>query len=392
MKSSQLRSPLISSAIVLAILSLVVYFTLTTPDGSLFSSFGSIVVLILRSIQLVVGLGLALLVSLAVLIAIFLGAVAIFNASAASRMYEGLRSTLIAWLKPLAGVIKSDQGGKIQEELVALKDGLKGEMTRLVAPLKKELAVVQETAEKKVAGLKGKLSELEEGMAGKASDDNLEAVREELAVLAETVQGIEAALKDLGGKVENAGKVDPAEVLGDLPARIEALEQREIPEPVDLQPVQEKIDGLSQAVEQATKPLEEKIASLNSEVAALKEALAKKEEKAKTPAEEPAKAVKKPAKAARKAAAPAKKKSEPAAKKESAPAKDGDEHRLLSYFDDPADKKKLQSLVAQTLKKDMTYAQVTKFLVKEMGKDKGKIISEHPALAKDYIRQCRRKG
>ncbi len=393
MKSSQLRAPLIGSAIVLAFLSLVVYFTLTTPDGSLFSSFGSIVVLILRSIQLVIGLGLALLVSLAVLIGIFLGAVAIFNASAASRMYEGLRSTLASWLTPLLGALKSDQGEKIQEELASLKNGLKNEMVRMVAPVKKELAVLEKSAETKVTALKNKLCEVEEGVAAKAASEDLEAVNTELAALAESIKGIEATLKDLSAKVENAGKVDPAEVVGDLPARVEALEQQEVPEAVDLQPVEEKIDGLAKAIEQATKPLEEQISSLSDEIASLKDTLAKQEEKISAAASQPAK-VEKPAK---KAAAPAKKKKEAAPKKKAEPKKEAaasaeGEHRLLSYFDDPADKKKLQDLVAQTLKKDMTYAQVTKFLVKEMGKDKGRIISEHPALAKDYIRQCRRQG
>ncbi len=400
MKSSQLRSPLIGSAIVLAILSLVVYFTLTTPDGSLFSSFGSIVMLVLRTIQLVIGLGLALLASLAVLIAIFLGAVAIFNASAASRMYEGLRSTLAAWLTPLAGMIQSDQGGKFQEKLAGLGEEMKIEMVGLVAPLKKELAAIQETSDKKVSVLKSRLGVIEEGVSSRASGEEVETLGGEVAALAEVVKGIEATLKDLAARVEQAGKVDSAEILGDLPARMEALEQKEIPEPVDLQPVEEKIDGLAKTIAEATRPLNEKITSLDGEIATLKEALARQEQK-QTPAA---------AKPARKAAAPAGKKSEtPAAKKaepkkggtpkksaapkkEAAPAKGEDEHRLLSYFDDPADKKKLKNLVAQTLKKDMTYAQVTKYLVKEMGKQKGKIISEHPALAKDYIRQCRRRG
>jgi prefoldin subunit 5 len=400
MKSSQLRSPLIGAAIVLALFTLVVYFRLTTPDGSLAGSFGSIVILILKSIQIVIGLGLALLVSLAVLIAIFLGAVALNNPAAASRMYEGLRSKLASWLAPLAGMIRSDQGEKLEQELASLKGGLKNDMIRLVEPVKKELTVLQEAAEKKVTGLKNRLCEVEEGVAAKASGEDLETLSGEIAGLAETVQGIETTLKELAAKIEQAGKVDPAEILGDLPARMEALEQKEIPEPVDLQPVEEKIDGLAKTIAEATRPLNEKITSLDGEIATLKEALARQEQK-KTPAA---------AKPARKAAAPAGKKSEtPAAKKaepkkggtpkksaapkkEAAPAKGEDEHRLLSYFDDPADKKKLKNLVAQTLKKDMTYAQVTKYLVKEMGKQKGKIISEHPALAKDYIRQCRRRG
>jgi len=371
MKSSQLRSPLIGSAIVLALFTLVVYFRLTTPDGSIVGSFGSIVILIVKSIQIIIGMGLALLVSMAVLVAIFLGAVALNNPAASSRMYEGLRSALASWLAPLAGVIRSDRGEKLEQEMVSLKDGLKTDMVRLVTPVKKELAVLQEAAEKKVTGLKNRLCEVEEGVAAKASGEDLETLSGEIAGLTETVQGIESTLKELSGKIEQAGKVDTAEVLGDLPARMEALEQKEIPAPVDLQPVEEKIDGLAKTIAEATRPLQEKITALDGEIATLKEALAKP---------------------AQKAAAPAAKKAGPKKEAAPAPAKGEDEHRLLSYFEDPADKKKFKNLVVQTLKKDMTYAQVTKYLVKEMGKEKGKIISEHPALAKDYIRQCRRRG
>jgi len=48
--------------------------------------------------------------------------------------------------------------------------------------------------------------------------------------------------------------------------------------------------------------------------------------------------------------------------------------------------------VASTLKKDMSYKQVMDFVAKELGGNKGKIITSHPSLSKDYIRQCRRKG
>ncbi len=383
MKSNQLRSPLISSAILLAVFSLIVYFTLTSPEGSVFNSFGSIIVLLLRTVQLALGLALALLVSLAVLIGIFLGAVALVNPSSASRMYEGLRQTIINWLTPLAGLLKCDRNEKLKNELTTFGEKLKSDFAKMVVPVKKELTAIQETVEGKVSTLHGKLREVEESVAEKASVEQLEAVTAEVTTVSESITGTEATIKTLAAKVEQqAGAVDAEKILGDLPARMEALEQQETPEAVDLQPIEEKISALQAEINKATKPLEETIAVLTGEIADLKAALAKQK-----PAAQPKSAV---AEKKKSAAAPAPKK---AAKKEaSAPQADEDEHRLLSYFTDSAEKKKLVDLVGQTLKKDMTYAQVTKFLVKKMGKKGGAIISEHPSLAKDFIRHCRRKA
>ena len=69
-----------------------------------------------------------------------------------------------------------------------------------------------------------------------------------------------------------------------------------------------------------------------------------------------------------------------------------EEHRIFSYFDDPADKQKVADIVASTLKKDMSYKQVMDLVAKEIGGEKGAIITSHPSLSKDYIRQCRRKA
>ncbi len=373
MKSNQLRSPLISSAILLAVFSLIVYFTLTSPEGSVFNSFGSIVVLILRTVQLAIGLALALIVSLSVLIGIFLGAVALVNPSASSRMYEGLRQTIRSWLTPLAGLFKSDKGEKFKEELAAFGTTLKTEFSSMVAPIKKELAEVQGSLETKVSTLRSKLSEVEESVADKASVEQVETITAEIAAVSETLTGTEASVKTLAAKVEQVGASDPGQILGDLPSRLEALEQKEDSEAVDLQPIEDKISALQAEINKVTQPLEEKIAALTSEITELKAALAEKKSTAKPEVT----ATKEEQKSASSAT--------------STPKVDG-EHRLLSYFTDAAEKKKLADLVGQTLKKDMTYAQVTKFLIKKMGKEGGKIISEHPSLAKDYIRQCRRKG
>lgn len=381
MKSNQLRLPLISSAILLAVFSLLVYFTLTSPEGSFFNSFGSIVVLLLRTVQLAIGLVLGLGICLAVLIGIFLGAVALVDPASSARMYENFRQTLLSWLSPLAGMLKCNRDEQRKNELSSLGETLKSDFSRMVAPVKNELAAVQETMEKKVSSLRGKLGEVEESIAAKASSEQLEAVSAEVAAFSESLSGTAATVKTLSAKVEQVGTVDAGQILGDVPDRLQALEEKESPEAVDLQPVQDKINALQAEIDKVTQPLEEKIAALTGEIADLKAALAEQ------------KSGNKPASGKKNTAtvSAAEKESKPEQAKAPAQATD-DEHRLLSYFTSPADKKKLMDLVGQTLKKDMTYAQVTKFLVKKMGKDGGKIINEHPSLAKDFIRYCRRKA
>jgi hypothetical protein len=383
MKTNQLRFPLISSAIILSVFSLLVYFTLTSPGGSVINSFGSIFVLIFRTAHTAIGLALGLIICLTVLTGIFLGAIAIVSRPAASRMYEGLRQNILRWLAPLAGLLKSNDGEKLQTELTTFGDTLKTDFIRLISPVRQELATAEEAFEGKVKALRGKLSEVEETIADKASAEQLETVTAEVTAVSETLSGTEANIKTLAAKVEQAvqqaGAVDAEKILGDVPARLETLEQQEPAAPVDLQPLEEKISDLQAEMNKATKPLEEKIAALTAEIDALKTARAKQQ------------AVEKPAVQGKAAAAPAKKKEVKKAEVKAAPKKDS-EHRLLSYFTKKDDKKKLEELVTQTLKKDMTYAQITKFLVKEMGEKGGKIISEHPSLAKDYIRQCRRKA
>lgn len=357
MKPNLLRTPLINSAILLGVVSLVVYFTLTSPGGTVWSSFGAIFCLAIRAIQLLIGLALGVLVCIAVLIGIFLGATAMFDAASASRMYEGLRQTILNWLAPLAGLFKSDHEEKLQTALSELRGNLKTDFNQLVNSTRQELTVAQGKLASKVQTLHGKLQAVEIAAGEKASVEQFEEVTAEISTLTETLSTTEGNVKALQDKVEQAvkqvGEVDADKVLGDIPARLETLEQQEVPAPVDLNPLEEKIAALQAEVDTLKSALEEK-QSTQTQAEVNETAVEVEEAVEDVSGEEP-------------------------------------EHRLLAYFDDKADQDKLTALVAETVKKDMTYAQVTDFLIKKMGKQ-GAIISEHPSLAKDYIRQCRRNA
>ncbi|MCF6186352.1 MAG: hypothetical protein L3J49_02600 [Desulfobulbaceae bacterium] len=357
MKPNLLRAPLINSAILLVVCSLLVYFTLTSPEGSIWSSIGAIFTLLFRIAQLVIGLALGLLVCIVVLIGIFLGAVALFDGASASRMYEGLRQTILNWLAPVLDLLSSDSDDKLQVELSDLGRSLKSDFSQMIGSARRELSTAHNELAGKLQALQGKVQATEEATAEKVSTEQLEAVSAEVATVTVALTATEGKIQNLQKSIEQAtekiGAIDPKAILGDVPGRLETLEQQESAAPVDLQPIEEKIAALQAEVK-----------ALHS---ALKEASKPQEQEA---VETPAAAVKEEKKEER--------------------VEEGAGHRLLSYFEKKADQEKLAGLVAETLKKDMTYAQVMDFLIKEMGKKGGTIISEHPSLAKDYIRQCRR--
>ena len=373
MKSNVLRAPLIKSAIVLVIFSLLAYFTSTSPEGSVWNSIGTIFVFAFTTLQWVFALSIGLIICLAVLFGIFFGAVAMVNPASASRMYEGLRRTLLDWFTPVINLFKSEREEQLAAALETFGQSLKKEITADIQAARTVLQKTQAELETKIGSLSSRLATLEESVTGLAAGEQVEALAEEVKGAVESAAELKSAVDSLKSNVEQTAKqvqeVSGEAILGDLPARIEALEQQEMPEPpaaVDIT------------------PLEKDIAGLQSELASVQQ---KAEEALKAAVE-----------AAEQPAAPAPT-SEPVAEEvnsepeqDASEAGEDDEHRIFSYFDDPADKKKVADLVASTLKKDMSYKQVMDFIAKELGGEKGEIITSHPSLSKDYIRQCRRSS
>lgn len=345
MKSNVLRAPLVKSAVILLVFSLLFYLTATSPEGSIWCSLGAIFIGALRTVQWLIGLSIGLVISIAVLIAIFLGAAAMFNPASASRMYEGLRSTLMVWLAPVINLFKSDREEQLAAALEGLGQELKKEISVDIQAGQNDLRKGQAKLTTAVNSLSGRLTTLEETTATLAASEQVETLDEEIKGTAATVAELKGGVATLENKIAQTADTN----IGDLPARIEALEQQEV-EP---------------AVVVDLAPLEEDIAALRSEFKAMQEQDDSQPDAAPpTGAEQP----------------------EPTAAEEG-------EHRIFSYFDDPADKEKVAETVASTLKKDMSYKQVMDLVAKGLGGGaKGKIFTSHPSLSKDYIRQCRREN
>ncbi|MEA2115305.1 MAG: hypothetical protein U9P36_07955 [Thermodesulfobacteriota bacterium] len=338
MKQNVLQAPLIKSAIVLVIFSLLFYFTSSSPDGSVWGSIGSIFIVAFRTIQWALALAIGLIVSLAVLFGIFFGAVAMFNPASASRMYEGLRQTLLDWFTPIITQCKSKREEKLAAAFDTFGQDLKKEFASDIQAAQLGLSKTQTELETKLGSISSRLTRLEEETTGLAAAEQVEAIVGEVNDVVESAAVIKGTVDALKSSVEQTASVD--------------------------------ITGL-----------EKNIAELQSELASVQQ---KTEEALQTATKAAAKAAPLPA-AQVSAEKPAVEKT---AKQDK--AKEG-EHRIFSYFD-AADKKKVADLVASTLKKDMSYKQVMDFVAKELGGNKGKIITSHPSLSKDYIRQRRRKG
>ena len=342
MKPNVLQAPLIKSAIVLVIFSLLFYFTSSSPDGSVWGSIGSIFIVAFRTIQWAFALAIGLIVSLAVLIGIFFGAVALVNPASASRMFEGLRQTLLNWFAPLITLCKTKRQEKLTAAFDTFGQDLKKEFASDIQATQMGLSKTQTELETRLGSISSRLATLEEATNRMAPSEQVEAMVGEVNDVVESTAVIKETVDTLKSSVEQTASVD--------------------------------ITGL-----------EKNIAELQSELASVQQ---KTEEALQTATKAAAKAAQQPA-----APVPAEK---PSAKKvekkqDEVKAAGEEEHRIFSYFDD-ADKKKVADLVASTLKKDMSYKQVMDFVAKELGGNKGKIITSHPSLSKDYIRQCRRKG
>ncbi|WP_456386806.1 hypothetical protein [Desulfolithobacter sp.] len=352
MKNNTLRAPLIKAGVVLGIFALLAYFTSTSAEGSVWSSLGNIIVFLFRAVQLAVGLALSLFICLAVLIGIFLGAVALVNRDGARRMYEALVETVARWLEPCIRRLRPDRAAELEARLGTFGQELKTELSSGLNRTAQELRKAQVALENSLQSLVSRLRDMEENAEQKADAGQVEELaatvsgsEETLARLDQTIARLETEMKKVMDQVQ---ALSPDALLGDLSSRLEALESRE--------DVKDQVVALQEEVVAIRKGLDQAMAEVR--------VIATRVE------------------------------SGPAAGSDGPGSRDGgeEEHRLFSYFDDPADRVKLAELVGSTLKKDMTYSQVMEFIGQEMGPEAGRIISEHPSLTKDYIRQRRRSA
>ncbi|WP_417912301.1 hypothetical protein [Candidatus Electronema sp. TJ] len=339
-----LRKPLLNTAAVFAFFIGLLAVSLTHPEATVFEAVGLLIQAVFRAVQLLIGLALSVIFCVAVMIVFFLGAAALFSQESASRMYSELRQTLADWLVPVL-----DMAGKKKTEAPVnfepVKEEMRQELQANIEAIQGQLHATRELLAGKIGQLSSRIDALEELTAKMTDKSQVEVLSKEMRGAMTTLAGIEGAVGNMKACVEQTAqqilRISPEELLGDLPERLRLLEQRE-PKVIDIT------------------PLERDIAVMQQELASVREK-----------ADKVLHAV-------------------PVMQQEPLSVSSADEHRIFSYFDDPADKQKIVELTEAALDKGLNHKQIIDYLTRGLGMQKGKVISSHPSVFKDYLKTCRR--
>ena len=338
MSNNLLRAPLIKSAVLLAVFTLIIYLTVTSHEGSVWSSLGTIFFAVFKAAQLGVGLILALILCLAVLIGIFLGCVAMVSTDSATKMYNQLRRILLEKLDFVKTFLKKEEDQNAGMSFDELRGTLKDEMAGHV---ESSLHNIRKPIEESLQGLQTRIEKIELDDSYTVISDRLQVQEVKLGVVEDAEGKGKDDIQKLGVQFEEitqqVQKMSPDEGMAALTERITSLESKK------------------NEVESLCTSLAQKVESLQEEVDELK---------TMRPGDE-----------------------QEAAEQD---VDDEGEHRLFSYIENSQDKEKITQLVAEGIKNEMTYAQIMDQLTGETDEATAEAITAHPSLTKDYIRYIKK--
>lgn len=203
MQNNKLRAPLIKSAVLLAVFSLLVYLTSTSPNGSVWNSLGQIFFGVFRIAQLGVGLILALLFCLVVLVGIFLGSVAMVSKDSAATMYRQLYQMLADRLLFLKKLVRKNDHQQVAAAIGERQDRLENGLAALYSRLEHlaaEVATSREIgnqAEKKIQALADQVEEITRQIRESDPGPRLAELAAGLEALAERFEALPAGSAEL---------------------------------------------------------------------------------------------------------------------------------------------------------------------------------------------------
>ena len=331
MISHRLRVPLIQSAAFLIVVSLLVYLTATSVEGSFWGSLGTLFIAVFRIIQLCLGLILALFFCLAVLTGIFLACVAMVSRESASNMVEDLRQGVSDKLLFIREIVIRDfpPRGKRNMEVYG-------------AELKKEIFKTFETS---IRALKDQQAEIAENEGSLANRLDIIEKSDELSAFTLRLESQENQLEELRAIIDTI-----QQQLSQLQLSVDKMVQPSADEKQG-----EAILTLSQKIN----ALEESHAALQAELKSINVGAQSGKEKS-TSAQQPEEELGK--------------------------------HRLFAHIKNKDMQTKVSQLVTETLDTNMSYAQVAEHLVKNTKGKTAESLAAHPSLVKDYIRFRRKNG
>jgi len=297
------------------------------------------IVSIFSDLLFLIGLAFAVAVSVLVMFGIYFGILYMYNQDTCKNTYDEFKIKVAELSKSLCSSCsskysssKTDSSPISDEEqspLPSYQDRLDNQLSSLqssVASLEKTLNTVSSS----VVATAEEITKLNE---------RANSVEEELESKATTNSVDEAAKKLAGDITALQGSLKPlADKVSELETALSTLKSEEDDPDKDLQ-----------------KTVDSAISGIKNELATMKEAI---ESLSNQPPEE-------------------------------TDATEDTNHRILSYFNKKSDEKKFTALVTEAVGKEMTYAQVDKFLNDSLSAEASEVIATHPSLTKDYIRTCR---
>lgn len=266
MKENMMRTPLIKSAVVLLVFVLLAYLTSASPEGSVLNSVGLIIIGAFRFVQWLVAMAIGLSFCIAFLIGIFLFAVSLVNKETAASMYAGVKQSVAALCAPLfcrmGTACKSSQpvqSAVPAEPIQPTVDvgQLKNELQAVIVGEVRKVADNQQALHDQMVALNAQLQTLEEKSATFAATGQLETIAGEIAATGKVLGTVQAAVASLEGQlgdtVRKLQAITPEAILGDIPARLQGLEQQEAAPVFDPQPLSDSLQVLQKEVEELKK-------------------------------------------------------------------------------------------------------------------------------------------
>jgi predicted nucleic acid-binding Zn-ribbon protein len=134
---------------------------------------------------------------------------------------------------------------------------LQDELQTLIAGEIRKVADSQQSLSDQFAALNAKIDVIEEKTAGFAAADQVSAIADQIAASGQRLDAVQASVASLEGRIDDTARslqdLTPDKLLGDLPGRLEKLEQRGETPPFDPQPLTESIQTLQHEVEELRK-------------------------------------------------------------------------------------------------------------------------------------------
>jgi len=267
MKENMMRTPLIKSAVVLLVFVLLAYLTSASPEGSVLNSVGLIIIGAFRFVQWLIAMAIGLAVCIAFLIGIFLLAVYLVNKESAAAMYAGVKRSVATLCAPLfsrLGTFSCKESLCAQPvapvqpvQATVDTEQLKGELQTIIVDEVKKVADNQQALHEQFAALNAQMQAMEEKSSSFAAAGQLEAIAGEIAASGKVLGTVQSAVVTLEGQlsdtVQKLQAMTPEAMLGDIPARLQSLEQQGDDKGFDPQPLTETLQALQKEMEELKK-------------------------------------------------------------------------------------------------------------------------------------------